>query len=52
MLIATHEMSFCREVASRVAFLHQGRLVEIAPAKELFEGPQHVETQRFLERVN
>ncbi len=52
MLIATHEMSFCREVASRVAFLHQGRLVEIAPAKELFESPQHVETQRFLERVN
>lgn len=52
MLIATHEMNFCREVASRVAFLHEGRLVEVAPAKTLFENPQHEETRRFLERVN
>ena len=52
MLIATHEMGFCREVATRVAFLHQGRLLEIAPAKELFESPQHEETKRFLERVS
>ena len=32
MVIATHEMSFAREVADEVAFLHEGRILEIGPA--------------------
>ena len=33
MLIATHEMSFAREVADLVAFLHEGRILELGPAR-------------------
>ena len=51
MLLATHEMSFAREVADRVGFLHDGRLIEVAPPDELFESPQHPETKRFLRRL-
>jgi polar amino acid transport system ATP-binding protein len=51
MLIATHEMSFAREVADRVDFLHAGRIVESGPPAQLLEAPQHAETQRFLRRL-
>jgi len=51
MLLATHEMSFAREVASRVAFLADGEIVEIAPPAELFGSPRDERTQRFLRRV-
>jgi polar amino acid transport system ATP-binding protein len=51
MVIATHEMSFAREVADEVAFLHEGRIVESgAPAKVLGE-PERPETRRFLSRL-
>ena len=39
MLLATHEMGFAREVADRVGFLHEGRLLEVAPPSKLFERP-------------
>jgi polar amino acid transport system ATP-binding protein len=51
MLLATHEMGFAREVASRVAFLADGEIVEIAPPAELFGSPRDERTQRFLRRV-
>jgi polar amino acid transport system ATP-binding protein len=51
MLLATHEMSFAREVADRVGFLHDGRLIEVAPPDELFENPSEPETKRFLRRL-
>ena len=51
MLIATHEMSFAREVADRVCFLHEGRLVEVGPPEQVLENPQRPETQRFLRRL-
>jgi len=51
MVIATHEMSFAREVADEVAFLHEGRIVESgSPAKVLGE-PERPETRRFLSRL-
>ena len=50
-LLATHEMGFAREVASRVAFLADGEIVEIAPPAELFGSPRDERTQRFLRRV-
>jgi polar amino acid transport system ATP-binding protein len=51
MLIATHEMSFARNVANRVALLENGRLVEIAPSADFFERPQQAATRDFLARV-
>ena len=51
MLIATHEMGFAREVADRVGFLHEGRLVEIGPPEQVLSDPRRPETQRFLRRL-
>jgi polar amino acid transport system ATP-binding protein len=51
MLIATHEMGFAREVADRVGFLHEGRLIEVGPPAQVLEAPREPETQRFLRRL-
>ena len=51
MLIATHEMGFAREVADKVGFLHEGRLVEVGPPEQVLESPEAPETQRFLRRL-
>jgi polar amino acid transport system ATP-binding protein len=51
MVLATHEMSFAREVADVVCFLHEGRLLEIGPPEQVLESPQEPETKRFLRRL-
>jgi polar amino acid transport system ATP-binding protein len=51
MIIATHEMSFAREVADRVAFLHEGQIVEIGNPDRVMESPERPETRRFLRRL-
>jgi polar amino acid transport system ATP-binding protein len=51
MVIATHEMTFARDVASRVAFLADGSIVELAAPAELFGSPRDERTQRFLRRI-
>jgi polar amino acid transport system ATP-binding protein len=51
MLLATHEMGFARDVASRVAFLSDGEIVEIGSPADLFGRPSDERTQRFLRRV-
>jgi polar amino acid transport system ATP-binding protein len=51
MLIATHEMSFARDIASRVCFLADGAIVEDAPPTELFTSPRDERTQRFLRSI-
>ena len=51
MLIATHEMSFAREVADEVAFLHEGRIIEQGPPAQVLEAPQQPETRQFLSRL-
>jgi polar amino acid transport system ATP-binding protein len=51
MLIATHEMGFAREVADRVGFLHEGRLLEVGPPDELLSNPREPDTKRFLRRL-
>ncbi len=51
MLIATHEMGFARDVAHRVCFLAEGRIIEQAPPAELFTGPRDERTRRFLRRI-
>jgi polar amino acid transport system ATP-binding protein len=51
MLIATHEMSFARDVADKVAFLEGGTIVEIGPPAQILQDPKEVATKRFLQRV-
>src|SRR5215467_7377054 len=51
MLIATHEMGFARDIARRVCFLEEGRIIEDAPPAELFTSPKDERTQRFLRRI-
>jgi polar amino acid transport system ATP-binding protein len=51
MLIATHEMSFAREVADEVCFLHDGLILERGAPERIFTAPEQAETQRFLRRL-
>ncbi|TAG32649.1 MAG: amino acid ABC transporter ATP-binding protein [Polaromonas sp.] len=48
LLMVTHEMSFARKVSNRVIFMHQGRVHEMGPPKELFGNPQTPELKQFL----
>lgn len=48
MLIVTHEMSFAREVASEVIFLHQGRVEEQGPPTQVFDNPSSQRCWQFL----
>jgi len=51
MLLATHEMGFAKEVASKVCFLEQGSILEMGPPQQIFENPREERTQQFLSRV-
>jgi polar amino acid transport system ATP-binding protein len=51
MLIATHEMGFARDIASRVCFLADGEIIEQGPPAQLFSQPSDERTRRFLRRI-
>jgi ABC-type histidine transport system ATPase subunit len=51
MLVVTHEMGFAREVASHMAFMHEGEIVERGSPAEVISNPRRAETRRFLEAV-
>ncbi|MBV9785032.1 MAG: amino acid ABC transporter ATP-binding protein [Acidisphaera sp.] len=51
MIVVTHEMGFARDVADRVVFMAEGRVVEEAPARQLFSNPFHERTRQFLQTV-
>lgn len=51
MVLATHEMSFAREVATTVCFLEGGRILEQGPPAQMFSDPTHERTRSFLKRV-
>ena len=51
MVLATHEMSFAREVASHVCFLDGGRIVEEGPPAQVLGAPEQARTREFLRRV-
>jgi polar amino acid transport system ATP-binding protein len=51
MIIATHEMSFAREVASKICFLDAGRILEEGPPEQIFGDPREPRTRQFLARV-
>jgi polar amino acid transport system ATP-binding protein len=51
MLIATHEMSFARDIANRVCFLDAGLILEEGAPEQIFTRPREPRTQQFLERI-
>ena len=51
MVVVTHEMGFAREVANRVLFMDQGRILEEAPPEEFFAHPKNERTKEFLSKV-
>ena len=51
MLLATHEMGFAREVASKVCFLYEGVVHEEGPPAQIFGDPKQDRTRAFLKRI-
>ena len=51
MILVTHEMGFARRVATRVVFMHQGRIWEEGGAREVLEKPRTPELSTFLDAV-
>ncbi|RKN12433.1 amino acid ABC transporter ATP-binding protein [Streptomyces radicis] len=51
MVVVTHEMSFAREVADRVVFMAEGRIVEEGAPEQMFSHPREERTRNFLRRV-
>jgi ABC-type polar amino acid transport system ATPase subunit len=51
MVVVTHEMGFAREVASRMAFFHEGVILEEGSPEEIFDRTRNPETRRFLDAV-
>jgi polar amino acid transport system ATP-binding protein len=51
MVLATHEMSFARDVATSVCFLDGGRVLESGPPAQIFTAPREERTRQFLKRV-
>jgi ABC-type polar amino acid transport system ATPase subunit len=51
MIIVSHEMGFAREVAHRVVFMDEGRIVEEGTAQEIFDRPRNPRLQAFLSKI-
>jgi len=51
MLVVTHEMEFAREVADRVVYMDEGRVVEEGPPDQIFSNPTDPHTRQFLDRL-
>jgi polar amino acid transport system ATP-binding protein len=51
MLIATHEMSFARDIADRICFLDAGVILEQGPPEQILSEPREPRTQQFLQRI-
>ena len=51
MAIVTHEMGFAKEVADRVIFVHEGKIIEDNTPEEVFNNPTHERTKEFFAKV-
>lgn len=51
LILVTHEMNFARDVGDRIVFMHQGKVWESGPSRELFNNPQTPELQSFISAV-
>ncbi len=52
MLLASHEMNFVKNVATKVVFLEDGKIVEEGTPQEVFEKPKNIRTKEFLKNCN
>lgn len=52
MIVVTHELNFARTVSNKVIFMEDGRIIESGNATAVFENPQQVRTQKFLQSVS
>lgn len=50
MIIVTHEMRFARDIADRIVFIDDGKIIEEGTPEVLFTDPQNERTKKFLER--
>jgi ABC-type polar amino acid transport system ATPase subunit len=50
MIVVTHEMSFAREAADRVYYMHEGEFIEIGPSEQVLKDPKDDRTRTFLKR--
>lgn len=51
MVVVTHEMGFAREVADRVIFMADGKIVEEGKPEQIFSAPEQPRTREFLAKV-
>jgi general L-amino acid transport system ATP-binding protein len=51
MLVATHEMGFARQVASRMVLMDAGQIIEVSAPEDFFTNPQHERTKLFLSQI-
>lgn len=51
MAVVTHEMGFAREVAERVFYMDEGKIIETGTPGEIFDSPQHPRTKQFLSQI-
>lgn len=51
MVVVTHEMGFAREVADRIIFVDEGRILEMSAPEEFFANPKEERTRQFLSRI-
>jgi polar amino acid transport system permease protein len=51
MIVVTHEVRFAREVADRIVFMDEGRIVESGPPEEVLDHPREARTRQFLRVV-
>lgn len=52
MIVVTHEMNFAKQIADRVLFLEDGKILEQTPGKQFFEDPQTDRAKAFLESMD
>ena len=52
MIIVTHEMSFAKEIGSKIVFMDNGKIIEEGTSKEIFETPKSSRLKKFLEKVS
>ena len=52
MIVVSHEMSFARQVASRIVFMEGGHIVEEGPPNQMFDAPRNERTREFLNKIS
>ncbi len=51
MVVVTHEMGFAREVADRIVFMEEGRIIACAPPEDFFNNTEHPRLKQFLDQI-